>query len=112
MDAVNGLTDTVHNPRAAFGVYRSFNGILFPEKAVRHASNDFAVSRICGTLYAITAGDRKFGLVLDAAALSSIPESWTLTTLWDLCRGQSRDWSAEHPVQIPFLITYTDNPVN
>ena len=30
MDAVNGLTDTVHNPRAAFGVYRSLNGILFP----------------------------------------------------------------------------------
>lgn len=115
MDAVNGLTDTLHNPRPAFAVYRALNGIFFPESiSSREGSEDksrhqFSVIRLSDTLYAMSDGDRKFALVLDAEALASIPDTWSLTKLWDLRRGQSRDWSAEHPVETPYLISYTTN---
>lgn len=109
MDAVNGLTDTMHNPRPAFAVYRALNGIFFPETSSDETAPEFTVNRLGGMLYAIAAEDQKFGLVVSADGLDSIPASWSLTTLWDLRRGQSRDWSEEHPVEFPYLIAYTEN---
>ncbi len=139
MDAGNGLTDTLHNPRPSFAVYRALNGILFPETKVTHerwnalsstrcestappqrlggkmhhldtdenCAEENTVSRFTRSLYSIVMADRKFALVLDADAQAAIPEAWSLTTLWDLRRGQSRSWSEKHPVETPYLISYT-----
>ena len=107
MDEANGLCDTMHNPRPMFNVYRSLNGILFPENASATSPQAHEVSRPHNSLFTINTGEQKFALVIDAAGLAAIPSLGTATTLWDLRRGQSRLWSAEHPVAFPYLISYT-----
>jgi hypothetical protein len=107
MDEANGLCDTMHNPRPMFNVYRSLNGILFPENASVTSPRAYEVSRPHDSLFTITSGEQKFALVIDAAGLAAIPGRESATTLWDLRRGQSCLWSDEHPVAFPYLISYT-----
>ena len=110
MDEANGLCDTMHNPRPMFHVYRSLNGILFPENTTATSPKEYEVRHPHDSLYTMTRGDQKFALAIDAAGLSTVPGTWSATTLWDLRRGQSRAWSDEHPVNFPYLISYTTSP--
>ena len=109
MDVANGLCDTMHNPRPMFNVYRSLNGILFPESSTADSPRDYQVRHLHESLYSMTTANRNYALVMDAAGLSALPGTWSATTLWDLRRGQSRAWSTKHPVTFPYLITYTEN---
>jgi hypothetical protein len=105
MDAVNGLCDTLHNPRPTFCVYRALNGIFFPESPLEIPPAEFTVTRMGSSLYLIESPVGRWCLVLDSAGLKAIPASWCLTTLWDLRRGQSRAWSDPHPAAFPYLIS-------
>ncbi len=109
MDEANGLCDTMHNPRSMFHVYRSLNGILFPENTAANPAREFQVSRPHESLYTISRGDQNFALVLNEAGLAAVPGTWSATTLWDLRRGQSRPWFGEHPVNFPYLISCTES---
>lgn len=106
MDAVNGLCDGRHNPRPAFSVYRTLNGVFFPEREEVDPDRAFTVTRINGGLYSITTPEQSFGLVIREEGLATIPSSWRITTSWDLCRCHSRIWKEEQQGEVPLLFSY------
>ena len=108
MDAVHGLCDTMHNPRPPFAVYRAMNGILFPEALASRAGRKFDVRRLAVDCFSISVDGVKYALIISDRAAGALPAAWSAEILWDLRRGQSRDWTPDHPVKPPFLITYRE----
>ncbi len=116
MDEVNGLCDSMHNPRPAFTVYRTLNGVFFPEHLAKGRKREFNVSRINGGLFTITTLDARFGLIMDEQGFGSIPASWRIDTAWDLRRCHSRVWQEKEaglsvdgfPLKAPWLISYSE----